>query len=190
MNEQELIANILAGNKNLYKQLIDIYQQRVFRVCMGFVHNREDAGDITQEVFINIYLNLGKFRGKSAFSTWIHRITINACLNHLKKTRKKRDIERLDYSPLEERKIERMSIEEEIPDPDKALMEKHSAMEVRKAIDSLPERQRIAFVLSRYDELPQKKISQIMNVSEGAVEQLLQRARANLQKKLEFLFRP
>jgi len=85
MNDKELINEILAGNKDIYKHLVEKYQERVFRVCMGFVHNKEDTDDITQEVFINAFLSLHTFKWKSEFSTWLQRITINACLNHLRK---------------------------------------------------------------------------------------------------------
>ena len=89
MNDNELIHEILSGKTYLFKDIVEKYRQMVFRTCMGFTHNEEDAGDLTQEVFINAYQNLKKFKGQSAFSTWLYKIAINASLNFTRKIKKK-----------------------------------------------------------------------------------------------------
>ena len=86
MNENELIKLILQGERDKFRIFVEKYQQLVFRTCMGFVHNKEDADDLTQEVFIQAYQSLPDFKMKSAFSTWLYRIAVNASLNKVRKS--------------------------------------------------------------------------------------------------------
>ncbi|MFA6736958.1 MAG: RNA polymerase sigma factor [Saccharofermentanales bacterium] len=175
MSDEQLIREITAGNDAAFKTLMERYQLQVFRTVMGFLHTKEDAEDVTQEVFIRIYQSLNTFQGGSEFSTWLYRITINMSLNFLRSNRKKRMLQSLEAL---------FTLRSEEKNPLEELESAERDRRIRKAIDSLPERQRMAFILSRYQELPQKKIAAVMNRSEGAVEQLLQRAKENLQKKL------
>lgn len=175
MSDEILIKEVIAGNNAAFKTLMERYQLLVFRTVMGFVHLKEDAEDITQEVFIRVYQSLHTFQGESEFSTWIYRIIVNMSLNFLRSNRKKRLLQSLEALFIL-RSEEKTPLEE--------LESTERDRRIRKAIDSLPEKQRMAFILSRYEELSQKKIATIMNRSEGAVEQLLQRAKKNLQKKL------
>ena len=175
MSDEQLIREITAGNYAAFKTLMERYQLQVFRTVMGFLHTKEDAEDITQEVFIRVYQSLHTFQGGSEFSTWLYRITINMSLNFLRSNRKKRMLQSLEAL---------FTLRSEEKNPLEELESAERDRRIRKAIDSLPERQRMAFILSRYQELPQKKIAAVMNRSEGAVEQLLQRAKENLQKKL------
>lgn len=182
MSDAELINRVLQGNTGYYKELVEKYQQGVFRVCLGFVHQKEDADDITQEVFVSAFLALAAFKGKSAFSTWLYRIAINACLTFKRKLM--RDILLIQESASKDDGSVLLFSPVESPAADELLIDKENMEQVHKAINSLPEKQRIAFVLSKYEDLPQKKVAEIMNTSEGAVEQLLQRAKCTLQKKL------
>jgi RNA polymerase sigma-70 factor (ECF subfamily) len=136
---------------------------------------KEDAEDITQEVFIRVYQSLHTFQGESEFSTWLYRITVNMSLNFLRRNRKKRVLQSLETL---------FTLRSDEKNPLEEMESAERDRRIRKAIDTLPERQRMAFILSRYEELPQKKIAAVMNRSEGAVEQLLQRAKEILQKKL------
>lgn len=185
MEDREVISEILSGNKNKYRYLVDKYQDMVFRVSVGFVHNKDDADDITQDVFINAFQSLNSFKGESEFSTWLHRIAINASLNHIRKNRR-RNIFQKSELPVSYKNPSQILISDIDPDKiaDQQLIEKQHIIRVRQAIDSLPKKQRVAFILSRYDEISQQKIAEIMNTSVGAVEQLLWRAKLNLQKQL------
>ena len=179
MNEISLIDDIRQGNVHRYEELVKCHQQQVFRICMGFVHQREDAEDLAQEVFVKVYRSLHLFEGKSSFSTWLYRITINACLGHKRKYSKR------GFSALLElfEGKEPVSMTETVT-PEKLAETSELQRAIQKAVDTLPENQRIAFVLSKYDDLSQKEIASVMLLTEGAVESLLQRAKKNLQKLL------
>ena len=175
MSDEQLIKEITAGNDTAFRTLMERYQRQVFRTTMGFVHMKEDAEDITQEVFIRVYQSLHTFQGESEFSTWLYRITVNMSLNSLRKNKKNRMLQSLE-AIFSYRTQEKTPLEE--------LEQAERDKRIRMAIDTLPEKQRMAFILSNYEELSQKKIAEVMNRSEGAVEQLLQRAKKNLHKKL------
>lgn len=184
MNEREIIQQILQGDRNLYRILVEKYQPMIFRTCMGFLHNKDDADDLTQEVFMAAFQALEKYKGDSAFSTWIYRIAVNASLNIVRKSSKNFLLQRFEnILGGEKRKEFEISIPEN-DNPENILIQDEHRAWVQKALNSLPENQRTAIVLSKYDDLPQKEIAEIMNTTEGAVEALIQRAKENLRKKL------
>jgi RNA polymerase sigma-70 factor (ECF subfamily) len=182
MNDSETIRSVLRGNRDDFRILVEKYQQRVFRLAMGFVHDREDAEDLTQEIFLNAWLSLAKFRGSSSFSTWLHRIAVNACLNHTRKN-KGTILDRIS-SFLGTEAVLTSEIPLTEDNPEEIIVNKEHQEWVQRALGSLPENQRSAIVLSKYEDLPQKEIAEILNITEGAVEALIQRAKKNLREKL------
>ena len=183
MTDPEIIALILQGDKEKFRLLVEQYQQMVFRTCMGFLHNKDDADDLTQEVFIQAYKSLSGFKGNASFSTWIYRIAINASLNKIRRSSKNFFLQRFETLTGKEENKKPLQVTD-TDDPESIIIRNERVEWIRKALDSLPENQRTAIVLSKYDDLPQKKIAEIMNTTEGAVEALLQRAKKNLRDKL------
>lgn len=184
MNDSELIKLILQGDREKFGTLVDRYSQMVFSTCMGFVHNREDAEDLTQEVFIRAFQSLGGFKGQSSFPTWIYRIAVNASLNFTRKHSKVSFFDRLESLFAGEKSAERNPGLSLSDDPEKIMIEREHSLWLQRALDSLPANQRTAIILSKYDDLSQKAISEIMELSEGAVEALIQRAKKNLRERL------
>ena len=178
MSEQEIIEKILQGRTSMFESLVTKYQTLVFRTAMGFVHNKEDAEDLTQDVFISAFKSLESFQANSAFSTWLYRITVNSCINHLKRNK-----QRIFMQQAGEFVLHLFNTASEDKNPHQQMEDSEQQTSIRRAIDSLTEKQRTAFVLSKYDDLSQKEIAEIMQCSEGSVEQHLQRAKTNLQKK-------
>jgi len=166
-------------NKIKFEFVILKYQKMVFRMAMGFVHSKEDAEDLTQDVFLAAYLSWDTFRGDAEISTWLHKIVVNVSLNYIKKQQSQDTVQLINDTDDD---IFDCPSEEKNP---YQLLENFELKEtIQKAIDTLPDRQRTAFVLSECDDLHQQEIAAKMGIHEGAVEQLLQRAKKNLQKKL------
>lgn len=179
MTEQQIIQAILSGDHSKFEWLVEKYQAMVFRTAMGFVHNKEDAEDLTQDVFIRVFQAFKTFNGDAEFSTWLYRITVNTSINHLNKIKNKG---LLHFAEDILQQLFNKASEDQNPQQQLEQTERDKA--IRKAIDALPEKQRTAFILSKYDDLTQKEIAAIMQSTEGSVEQLLQRAKSRLQKKL------
>ena len=181
----ELIPGIIGGRKDDFALIVDKYQGMVFRTCMGYLHDQNGAEDLTQEVFIQAYLSLRNFRGGSSLSTWLYRITVNACLNSIRKQRRTYGLS--GNGSVQDPFSVNPATLSELTDPDDPetvmIREEHSKW-LRGVLDALPENQRTAFILSKYDDLSQKEIAEVMELSEGAVESLISRAKENLRKKL------
>jgi len=147
------------------------------------VQDHGAAEDIAQDVFVTVFKSVLSFNEKSSISTWIYRITVNKCLDHLRaKNRQKRQgfFNMLFHSDSGEMAYDQPNFEH----PGIQLERKEKAKYLFEAIETLPENQKTVFVLSYMEELPQKDIAEIMNISVKAVESLLQRAKNNLRKKL------
>jgi len=178
MNDRDLISRLKEGDEQSYKELVDKFEQQVFSICYGFVHDREMAEDIAQEVFIQVFKSIGKFRGESQLSTWIYRICVNRSINAVRR-KKNNLIQRLDDWFSEDEPTSSNTIT-----PDKELENKEKRLKLNEAIDHLPSNQRKTFLLSRYQGLSNKEVAEVMNTTVSAIESLLFRAKQNLQKSL------
>jgi RNA polymerase sigma factor (sigma-70 family) len=152
------------------------------------VQNKEDAEDLTQEVFIEVFHSLEKFKQESSLSTWIYRITVNKSLDFLrKKNRKKRFgfMTSLFHKETGEINFDKGHFDH----PGILLEKKENARILFEAIDLLSENQKTAFILFHVEELSQKEIAAIMNLSPKAIESLIQRAKTTLREKLGDLYK-
>jgi RNA polymerase sigma factor (sigma-70 family) len=183
VNELELIQGLRDNDEVAFKYLVDNYQDRVFNTAIGIVQNAEDAEDVAQEVFIQVFRSIHGFKGESKLSTWIYRITTTRALDLLRSRKSKKRfgfIQRLfgdGNEPLYE-----------IPDfnhPGVAMDRKENAAKLFKAIAQLPENQKTAFTLHKLEDLSYQEISEVMKTSVPAVESLMHRAKQNLRKILE-----
>jgi RNA polymerase sigma-70 factor, ECF subfamily len=185
VSDNEIIRRVLDGEKDMFRGLVEQYQPMVFRICMGFLHNKDDAEDLTQEVFIQAYLSLSGFKGNSSFATWIYRIAVNVSLNKMRSTSRNLFLRRLDSLLGTQKKGNEIQLFlPDNEDPESLLIGSEHRKWVQQALNSLPDKQRTAIILSKYDDMSQVEIAQIMNTTEGAVESLLQRAKVNLREKL------
>lgn len=186
MSDSDLICRVLQGNTACYREIVLKYQQHIFRLCMGFTHCKEDAEDLCQEAFINAFRSLNRFKGQSEFSTWLYRIAVNVCLNFRRRANNKRTF--LIGGTLDA--IDQTVNNQRIQDaPDQSVFEKEIAEALHTGIALLPEKQRVAFILFHYQMLPQKEVAAVLGSTTGAVEQLLQRAKGHLRKKLQVFYR-
>ncbi len=183
MNETELIQGLRNGEEGAFKYLVETYKDRIYNTSLGIVHNAEDAEDVAQEVFIQVFRSIHSFKGESKLSTWLYRIATTRSLDLLRSKKSKKRfgfLQRLfgdGNEPLYE-----------IPDfnhPGIKLDKKEAAATLFRAIGQLPENQKIAFTLHKIEDLSYQKISEVMQTTVPAVESLMHRARQNLKKILE-----
>jgi RNA polymerase sigma-70 factor (ECF subfamily) len=188
MTEGEYIEGLKRADEKVFRKFVDQYQQSLLKLCIGFLHNEEDAKDIVQDVFIEVFQSIGQFRGDALLSTWLFRIAVNKSLNQIKRNKNRKLLASLDsMMPGKKRVVNDITNESEISDRD--IEHREQVRIIRKAIDQLPNNQRIAFVLNKYQDLSYKDISEIMDISLSAVESLIHRAKMNLQKKLFNLYK-
>ena len=173
-DDRTLVDACLAGNKASFDVLVERHRKQVYQVCYRFVGNHEDASELAQDAFVRAYRALRTFKGNSAFSTWLYRIAVNLCLNHV-------SVKRPVTEPIEAREYEDSRHER----ADAAVLRGERAATVRAAIARLPRKQRATMILRIYHELPHEQIAGILGSSVGAVKANLFHALANLRKLLQ-----
>jgi RNA polymerase sigma-70 factor (ECF subfamily) len=183
MTEEELIEGLIHQRREAISHLVRTWQKKVIRTARHFLENNEDAEDLSQEVFIEILKSVGKYKRNASLNTWICRITINRSLDHLRK-QKRRAVFQVMGNYLQGNRGGDHGHDHEPETMDTVNETRENRKVLDAAIGSLPENQRIAFVLNKYEELPYKEIAEIMNLSLSSVESLIHRAKLGLQKKL------
>lgn len=175
-------------NTSDFQSIVENLQEKVRNTCFRYVNNIEDADDIAQEVFIQVYESSNQFREESQLSTWVYRIAVNKSLDFLRsKKRKKRfgQLTSLFKSNGEDEEIV------EIPSygtPQQELEDKERKEILDWALSKLPDNQKTAIILSKYQGFSNKEITEIMDMSLSAVEALMHRAKKGLQKQLKDYF--
>lgn len=181
--EEELIAALKMGAAQAFKTVVEKYQEMVYSTTLSIVQNEADAEDITQDVFVQVYQSVNEFKGNSKFSTWLYRISIAKALDHEKRKRRKKRFA-IVQSFFEDRNGAH-DHPVEFNHPGVLLDNKEKAGELFKALQLIPEKQRIAFMLNKIEGLNNSEIAEIMDTSFYAVESLLARAKLNLREKLK-----
>jgi len=179
----ELIDKIQRGDQSGFTAVVDLYQELVYNTAISIVQNKEDADDITQEVFVQVYLSIQSFKGDSKFSTWLYRITVSKALDHERKKKRKKRFGFMQslFGSQQEEAFHPV----EFDHPGVQLEKKESARDLFSALKKLPEKQRVAFTLHKMEGQSYQEIAAIMNTSLYAVESMMSRARTNLKKILK-----
>lgn len=182
MNETELIYLLKQGNEPAFRWLVENYRNRMFYSILNILQDTNEAEDATQETFIQVFESIGAFKEVSSLSTWIYRIAIRKALEKLRRKKTRQRLHSvLPWWMPEEKKSEDAYFQH----PGIIAENKEKAAVLFKAIESLPEKQRLAFTLIKVEGMNYEEACAIMQQSLKAVESLISRAKANLQKRLE-----
>lgn len=187
MSDQELIEGIIRRDRAALQFLVDTYQRQVIKTAYYLVGDMAEAEDISQDTMMEVVRSISKFKGRSALSTWIYRITVNRSLNAVKRNKRRDLFTRIETffsgSGTVDRNVEDAFIQHENP-----VEKNENSAILYHAISMLPENQRIAFTLHKFEDLPYQEIASVMQVSLSSVESLIHRAKMNLQKRLTHNF--
>ena len=186
MEEADLLQKLKKADKTAFNELVKLYQNRVINTCYRFLLDKEDAEDVSQEVFIEVFQSIRSFRGDSKLSTWIYRIAVTKSLDEIKKRNRKKRISSIG------KKLHLDTVASWLAGgsmPDKALQEKEKMQEILQALNALPDSQRIAFTLSKIEGYNNAEIAEIMNTTTIAVESLVYRAKIKVSYELELILK-
>lgn len=182
MNDLELVERLKKGDEAAFKMIVDTWQDMVFNTSLGIVQSSEDAEDVAQEVFVQVYESISQFKGDAKFSTWLYRIAVTKSLDHLrKKKRKKRFAFVQSLFGMNEEEVRH---EPDFNHPGVSLENKEKAAVLFRAIDKLPDNQKAAFTLHKLEGLSYQEVAEIMETTVSSVESLMHRAKTNLKKNL------
>ncbi len=181
---EDLMIRIAKGDDDAFEILVNRHQTSVLNLIFRFIGDRTQAKDLAQEVFIRVWQSAKSYEPKAKFTTWLYRITANLCFNELKSTRRKKwfSFNRPDKDG--EHTFEE-TLADGAPSAEAILLEKERNRQISDSFQSLPDNQRMALILKRYDDLSYAEIAGIVGCSVSAVESLLIRAKRTLQEKLK-----
>ncbi len=186
-SEQAWIDDLRSGSEAAFAAVVDGFQEMVLNTCLGFVPRREDAEDLTQEVFVEVYRTVSRFRGDAKLSTWVYRIAVNKSLEWIRYT--KRQKRRAFFQSILGADNDRaLEVAGAIDHPGIGMENQQRAEVLYQAIDKLPENQRVAFTLHKVEGLSHQEISAIMELSISSIESLIHRAKKKLQKLLHHYY--
>ena len=181
--QPELVEQLQRGDESAFRKLVDDYEAMVYNTVVGIVQNEEDADDVTQEVFIQVYQSISSFKGESKLSTWLYRIAVTKALDHEKRKKRKKRFAFLEslFGNAKEEIIHPADFHH----PGIVLENKEKAGELFSALKQLPDNQRTAFTLHKLEGLSYLEIAAVMELTLSAVESLMGRAKTNLRKILK-----
>ena len=178
------MARMKDGDTDALRALIEAHQQRIIGTVAKMLGDESDAEDVAQQVFIRVWKNAGRYEPTAKFTTWLYKITRNLVFNELRR-RKRHTAQSLDR-PLGPADDDRpmQAADTSVKSPDTALLDDEMQAAIQSAIDSLPETQRMAIILRRYDDVSYEEIGEILELSVPAVKSVIFRARTELREKL------
>jgi RNA polymerase sigma-70 factor (ECF subfamily) len=183
-----LVERAKAGDSAAFEQLVMQYERQIFRTALHITQNREDAEDITQDVFFKAFQKLNQFQGNSKFSTWLVRIAVNESLMRLRKRRTSRTVSIDQDVETDEGSIPR-DFAEWRPNPEQNYSQTQLAEILRKTIAGLPPGFRTVFTLRDIENLSTEETATALGLSVPAVKSRLLRARLQLRERLSRYFR-
>ncbi|MEX0314432.1 MAG: RNA polymerase sigma factor [Allomuricauda sp.] len=189
MEDKQFLEDLKDHKQSAYRRLLDEYQTKVFNTCISFVPNKEDAEDIAQEVFVEVYNSIGKFKGNSKLSTWIYRVAVNKSLEFIRKKSAKKRFGFMQSITGGSTPMDKSTYFTDFDHPGVQLENKEKSEVLFNAIHKLPETQKVVFTLHKIDELSYKEISEITEKSISSIESILFRARKNLRKILTVYYK-
>ena len=169
------------GDEKAFETIVTKHQRNVLNLIYRYLGNATQADDAAQEVFLKLYRARHKYTPKAKFSTWLYRITVNHCLNEIRS----RKTQPASLDPIDD-----MTEQGENRAPDDQIRQGELRQAVKEAIDALPENQRMAVILARYEDMSYEEIAETMKTSLEAVKSLLHRAKESLQQKLSGYDKP
>jgi RNA polymerase sigma-70 factor (ECF subfamily) len=181
--DELLVKQVLRGESGSFDTLVRRYQSRVYATAYRFVQNREDALDIAQEVFLKAFRSLHTWRPTGRFRSWLLRITVNMSIDHLR--RRSRMPRFIGTEEIRQSGPEAVKAHVLLRKPSDKASDAELSSLIREAVDRLPEKQKVVFVLRHYEGLLLKEIAEIMNCTEGTVKTHLFRATGKLRDELQ-----
>jgi len=186
--DEELVRRCQAGQRRAFRQLVERYQRKVYGIAWSFVRNRDDAMDLTQEVFLKVHRNLDGFHGSARFYTWLYRIAVNVCIDHLRRRRRARDEaeydDRLDHDEASETDGDALVGRHPAANPERAARVAELARRVQQAMAGLSDAHREILVLREIEGLSYEELAEVLQIPKGTVMSRLHHARRNVRKQL------
>jgi RNA polymerase sigma-70 factor (ECF subfamily) len=183
-DECSLIRRAQEGDRSAFDTLIRLYDQNVLRMALQVVGSPEEARALYQEAFLKVYRSIGHFRSEAKFSTWLYRVVMNVCLDHLRRQKTRREVPVPQPQEGEPEFLQTVPDERPALNPERATHSKEISRRIQAALEQLNPRERLVFELKHYQGLKLRAIGQICNTSEQTAKNCLFRATQKLRMEL------
>tara|TARA_Y100000294_G_scaffold53552_1_gene50487 strand:+ start:120 stop:749 length:630 start_codon:yes stop_codon:yes gene_type:complete len=187
--EEQLVKDLQAGKTESFERLATLFQKKIYALSFNLTRNAMDSEDVTQEVLLTLFKKIHTFQGKSAFSSWVYRITLNATYMKLRSRKKDQSISIEELLPsFNGSGFQQEKIQDWSENTESLLFDNETRETIQKAVDLLPDKEKVVFLLRDVEGLSTEKVSEILELTIPAVKSRLHRARLFLRKKLANYF--
>lgn len=183
MTEQELVERARKGDESAFEVLVTDNEKRIYNLCRRLTGNPEDAAELTQEAFLNAWRGLGRFQGESSFSTWLYRLASNACIDFLRKEKRRQNLS-MTVSLDDEEEARQVEFPDERYTPERELERTEVRQAVAAGLERLTPEHRQVLVMREINGLSYAEIGAVLGLEEGTVKSRIARARNALRKVL------
>jgi RNA polymerase sigma factor (sigma-70 family) len=186
LNEQELIQQLRQKDEQAFRWLVENYRNRIFHTVLNILQDTKEAEDAAQETFIQVFESVSSFKEESSLSTWVYRIAVRKALDKIRRRKTRQRLRQILpwWMPDEKKSSDAL-----FQHPGIAAENKEKAAVLFKAIEALPEKQKLAFTLIKVQGMNYEETCEVMQQNIKAIESLISRAKVNLQKQLEYYYK-
>ena len=185
LTDAEMMLRVKAGDDSAFDYLVQKYRRAMINFMYRMAHNSAAAEDLAQEVFLRVYRSRGSYEPSAKFTTWLYRIATNLAVNHARDTRHERPETMVSLDEPDEETGASMDVADSSLSVEEKLVRRERLMAIRKTVQKLPERQRIAVLMHKYQQMDYKQIAEVLKLSESATKSLLFRAYETLREQLK-----
>ncbi len=182
--DRALVKRASEGDQRAFRMLVERYQRKVYSVALGMLKNREDANDVAQDAFAKVYQYLPRFSGNASFYTWLYRITVNICIDVLRRRSHHAGPSAEDFDEAMRSEVVEASAMTSPADPQSELLRHELSEHLREAISELPDAHRAILLLREIEGLSYEELATTLEIPKGTVMSRLYHARVKLQKRL------
>lgn len=185
LNDAEVMLELKAGNMDAFDVLLAKYRKPIVHFMFRMVHNQAVAEELAQEVFLRVYRSRETYRAEARFSTWLYRIATNLGVNHARDTRHERSASTVYLDAVDADTGTTPDVADDTPTIEADLLQKERMNAIRQHVMALPERQKTAVLMHKYEGMDYRQIGEVLKLSESATKSLLFRAYQTLRERLK-----
>jgi RNA polymerase sigma-70 factor (ECF subfamily) len=185
ISDAEVMLRVKAGDDDAFDYLVEKYRRPLVGFMYRMAHNQAVAEELAQEALLRVYRSRETYKADAKFSTWLYRIATNLAVNHARDTRQERAENAVSLDEPDEESGRTLDVSDGKPNIEQDLLRAERLRAIRRHVDALPERQRVAVLMHKYQEMDYRQIAEVLKLSESATKSLLFRAYETLRERLK-----
>ena len=185
LSDAQIMLRVKAGDDSAFEYLVQKYRRPMLSFMYRMAHNTAVAEDLAQEVFLRVYRSREKYEASAKFTTWLYRIASNLAVNHARDTRHQRPENTVSLDEPDHDSGLTMDLPDTSLTAEEAIVRRERLAAIRQRVEALPERQRIALIMHKYQQMDYRQIAEVLKLSESAIKSLLFRAYETLRGQLK-----